>query len=1228
MRILAIRGSNLASLAGEWALDFEQGALADAGIFAITGPTGAGKSTLLDAMSLALFDTVPRLSGAPAQGTVADLNPRDARAILRHGAAEGFAEIDFAGRDGRHYRSRWSVKRARGKADGRLQQSDLALHCLHSGERLGGKKVETKAEIVRLLGLNADQFGRAVVLAQGEFEAFIKASGDERAQLLERLTGADIYTRLGQAAFARARQEREAQAAIEARIAAQQGLSDEERTVLEGEFVAAGQAHDAAASAHAALQAIRDWHDRLAQLAALEEEAGEQHRAALTRQADAAQRRDALARRRRAYAHAPAWQHLAHSAAQQREAAAALDRLMAEEAQAGSALAVAEADHRTAHTLLADAQAAERAAAPLLEQARAADRALAAAGEQVSQAAAALAGRRQANADAQHAAGAAQRAFADAQKRLAELTDWQRDHAPLERLARQERELLGDLAVHGDSHARIMALETTQADAQAGLRHAQREREGADAMLAEAQAARAAAVEALSVAEGALPPSARMAALDDERDALLAAERCHLAATHAAGRVTEAQGMLADLAGRIDAAAALQDAGEQERSGLVAAQPALSARADEAAQAAERASLTASDAAARLRAALVDGAPCPVCGAVEHPLQALDAVLDDAVTAARDRATKLAEEREEARLRLAVLDSQLAGTARDLEEWRRQHAVAGQRHTASLSDQQGAAQALANALSAVGLADDPALPAVIASRLTTLTAERTEGAQAAEAARQARTAEREAGIAHDAARDRQARAAAAEQTARDALMQAERPLVDATAEQRRLGGALDTLLAPLGDWRAMDDAPGWLAALAAQWRTAAQEHAALTAALPGHAAASAAAGRDAANAARDLSTAEHAHAEASGHRTRLAADRAALLGGEAADAVAARIAGASANAAQAERSAAATLAEAQTRATAARTRVEEGRRTLSAAERDHVDREERLDAALAADGLTRNEVTAVAETGEAALVAEGEALAALDRAVAAAATMLDARRGDLAQHRQAAPAQDTADLPTRLADAAGALQAAETARSDLDYRLRRDDEVRAATAQLRAELSAAREAGRVWEQVDTLIGDREGKRFRNWAQGLTLDRLLDAANHRLADLKGRYQLLRGDGGDMLIEVVDIAMGGQRRGLQNLSGGERFLVSLALALGLAEMSTGRGVRIESLFIDEGFGALDSASLGQAIGVLEQLHGEGRRVGIISHVEELKERIPVKVVVTPASGGCSTLAVMVD
>ncbi|HZI03904.1 MAG TPA: AAA family ATPase, partial [Archangium sp.] len=122
MRILAIRGRNLTSLAGDFALELDQPPLDKLGLFAITGATGAGKSTLLDAMCLALFDRTPRLGerggvpvGRPEEEVDARLLANDVRGVLRRGAGEGFAEVDFSGKDGRRYRARWTVRRARSR---------------------------------------------------------------------------------------------------------------------------------------------------------------------------------------------------------------------------------------------------------------------------------------------------------------------------------------------------------------------------------------------------------------------------------------------------------------------------------------------------------------------------------------------------------------------------------------------------------------------------------------------------------------------------------------------------------------------------------------------------------------------------------------------------------------------------------------------------------------------------------------------------------------------------------------------------------------------------------------------------------------------------------------------------------------------------------------------------------------------------------------------------------
>ncbi|MBW7892598.1 MAG: AAA family ATPase, partial [Chitinophagaceae bacterium] len=206
MKILAIRIKNLASLEGFTELNFQEEPLFSAGIYAITGPTGAGKSTILDALCLALYDNTPRYRNAESHVKIADItgntiNQNDARGILRDGTAEGSAEVDFVGIDGQHYRAQWSVRRARNRIDGNLQSSVISLTNLTTNTEIPGKKTELLTEIERLAGLNFEQFTRSVLLAQGDFTAFLKAGKDEKSSLLEKLTGTHVYSKISQKVY-------------------------------------------------------------------------------------------------------------------------------------------------------------------------------------------------------------------------------------------------------------------------------------------------------------------------------------------------------------------------------------------------------------------------------------------------------------------------------------------------------------------------------------------------------------------------------------------------------------------------------------------------------------------------------------------------------------------------------------------------------------------------------------------------------------------------------------------------------------------------------------------------------------------------------------------------------------------------------------------------------------------------------------------------------------------
>jgi len=159
--------------------------------------------------------------------------------------------------------------------------------------------------------------------------------------------------------------------------------------------------------------------------------------------------------------------------------------------------------------------------------------------------------------------------------------------------------------------------------------------------------------------------------------------------------------------------------------------------------------------------------------------------------------------------------------------------------------------------------------------------------------------------------------------------------------------------------------------------------------------------------------------------------------------------------------------------------------------------------------------------------------------------------------------------------------------------------------------------------LNGLIGSADGAKFRKFAQGLTLNNLVYLANEQLNKLDGRYQLQCQQSDTLSLEVLDTWQGDSLRDTKTLSGGESFLVSLALALALSDLVSNK-TSIDSLFLDEGFGTLDNDTLEIALVALDNLNASGKMIGIISHVEALKERIDVQIKVEKQSGlGISTL-----
>ena len=226
MRLLAVRLQNLNSLSGAHEVRFDEGALSAAGVFLITGPTGAGKSTLLDAMTLALYGRAARYG-----------NDKADEMMSRH-TAECLAEVDFETK-GEKLCATWRLRRARGKADGKLQPVERRLANAVTGEILAEKSAEMDRLIEERTGLDAQRFLRSVLLAQGQFAAFLKAKPNERAEFFNDTATTEIYTELSKLAFETYKAKDEQAQRLKAALGAVSVLDDEARQRLETSFVEA-----------------------------------------------------------------------------------------------------------------------------------------------------------------------------------------------------------------------------------------------------------------------------------------------------------------------------------------------------------------------------------------------------------------------------------------------------------------------------------------------------------------------------------------------------------------------------------------------------------------------------------------------------------------------------------------------------------------------------------------------------------------------------------------------------------------------------------------------------------------------------------------------------------------------------------------------------------------------------------------------------------------------------
>ena len=284
---------------------------------------------------------------------------------------------------------------------------------------------------------------------------------------------------------------------------------------------------------------------------------------------------------------------------------------------------------------------------------------------------------------------------------------------------------------------------------------------------------------------------------------------------------------------------------------------------------------------------------------------------------------------------------------------------------------------------------------------------------------------------------------------------------------------------------------------------------------------------------------------------------------------------------------------------------------------------EKLQQALTAHGFASEAEFLAAKTDEKTLRAMQEFFRQLEQDL----QVLQAQQNQLTENLKAEQSKNITAVPKETLRAEETalketLQSLFISLGEIQEKLTQNEKNLAKHQSILAALEQQKQQAAKWESLNQLIGSADGKKFRTIAQGITFERVIRYANAKLQALQKRYLLVRSKEQPLCLNVLDTYQGGEIRAVQNLSGGESFIVSLSLALGLSQMAS-QNVSVDSLFLDEGFGTLDEESLDTALSALAGIQQEGKLIGIISHIGLLKERINTQITVQPAHGGKSVL-----
>ena len=942
----------------------------------------------------------------------------DSRSILRRGTAEGYSEVDFVALTGEVFRSRWTVRRSRGKVDGSLQKVEMTLTNLTSGVEQQGTKTELLSHISKLIGLSFEQFNRSVLLAQGDFATFLKARQTDKAEILEKLTGTEIYSRISASIYERTKWAEGEYKLLQERIKGIELLTEEQLQQLSAEKEELQVRLSVSKKKEETLSGKLKW---------LEEEG----------------------------------------------------RLNTGCIQAEETLSVVRKEIEAArprYELLSRIEQAQDIRDVYMEQR---------------------------NARQQTTAG---------RSRLNEI-----------QVAIQK-----NAALQTSATAQWEAAQKAQTEFKAYLLQQEPQLDKARALDVQLAENRKQLVESRKEVALALQAKDNLhqSIFRTEKEISLLAEKQNILQTWferytAYSQLIPVVELITSLLSNLEIAKTQTLSNQQLLEKVRNANEMEEQRLKSVQQEAERLNRLLPAEVLLLRAQLEEGKPCPVCGSLHHPM--------------REQINVQSLQEEE-------LNHAKEQVAKEMEQ-------------------------LKNTLNARQLE---------MARLSTL-------------------------------------------------------IENYTVQSEDILKKVETCVSIIPTWKDLLEQgtlKRYVQQFGRQWNTRLQEQTEIKEALTSKSAQRDSLKNEEANAIRLYEEKKQKEEKQQTELEERTCLRASLLNGELTEKVVA-------NNVKRQKELEQQQEKAMNLHHSLTVQAESYKGQIAQLEKELV----RLTAVLQQDELKINEWLTLQKETYAELeqllskdknwiLAEKQVLSALKEKETVFQAVLSERRLKKEEHQQAPLKPDTTESRESLAEtltACTAAKEAETGRlAQIEVTIQNHIKGIERIAGIKKELEEKTSIYENWAKLNELFGSQTGAKFKEIAQGYTLDVLLLYANRHLQDLAPRYELQRIPD-TLALQIVDLDMMGEVRSVHSLSGGESFLVSLALALGLSSLSSNR-MNVESLFIDEGFGSLDMDTLRIAMDALERLQMQGRKIGVISHVAEMTERIPAQVQVVKTGSGRSKVQVM--